>query len=67
MLIQKRLKGIEPSFKAWEAFVLPLHHSRMQLQKTTSGSVYTARPDSKRSPPVAPGNKWNHPIRDKMG
>ena len=28
---QKRLKGIEPSLKAWEAVVLPLHHSRIEL------------------------------------
>lgn len=25
---QERLKGIEPSSEAWEATVLPLHHSR---------------------------------------
>ena len=24
-----RAKGIEPSSKAWEAFVLPLYHARM--------------------------------------
>ena len=31
----KRLKGIEPSPGAWEATVLPLHHSRDLTQKTT--------------------------------
>lgn len=25
-----RAKGIEPSSKAWEAFVLPLYHARVQ-------------------------------------
>jgi hypothetical protein len=25
----ERVKGIEPSFQAWEAHVLPLNHTRM--------------------------------------
>ena len=29
-----RAKGIEPSSKAWEAFVLPLYHTRKQLDAT---------------------------------
>ncbi len=27
----ERVKGIEPSFQAWEAHVLPLNHTRRQL------------------------------------
>ena len=36
VLQQKRLKGIEPSSQAWEAGVLPLHHSR----KITGSPVF---------------------------
>ena len=36
VLIQKRLKGIEPSSQAWEAGVLPLHHSRVWGAKLMS-------------------------------
>ena len=31
-LILVRAKGIEPSSKAWEAFVLPLYHARIMIQ-----------------------------------
>ena len=31
--LMERVKGIEPSSKAWEAFVLPLNHTREVLSK----------------------------------
>ena len=29
--VLERAKGIEPSYKAWEAFVLPLNYARMAV------------------------------------
>lgn len=37
VLKQERLKGIEPSSQAWEAGVLPLHHSRRIADGTALG------------------------------
>ena len=31
--IEKRVRGIEPPLKAWEAFVLPLNHTRKAVAK----------------------------------
>lgn len=29
LMEMERVKGLEPSQKAWKAFVLPLHHTRI--------------------------------------
>ncbi len=42
----ERVKGIEPSFQAWEAHVLPLNHTRFRLTAdwlAASGSSGNAR------------------------
>ena len=38
----ERVKGIEPSSRAWEAYVLPLNHTRAQ----SSGSLIARLPGS---------------------
>ena len=43
----ERVKGIEPSFQAWEAHVLPLNHTRIRL---------TARLPTKSSQNTQPSN-----------
>ena len=37
---KERLMGIEPTFQAWEAGVLPLHHSRAKRVKTLFRQAY---------------------------
>jgi hypothetical protein len=32
----ERVKGIEPSYAAWEAAVLPLNYTRIRLQKNVN-------------------------------
>jgi hypothetical protein len=36
---QERVKGIEPSPKAWEAFVLPLNYTRERLLPSSATSI----------------------------
>ena len=40
---KKRLKGIEPSSEAWEASVLPLHHSRIGSRMITDRQDWKKR------------------------
>ncbi len=39
------MKGIEPSPKAWEAFVLPLNYTRLMLHVISTKSWLTLRAD----------------------
>ena len=36
-LLLKRVAGIEPATKAWEAFVLPLNYTRMAIRALNQG------------------------------
>lgn len=31
--VLERVKGIEPSYRAWEALVLPLNYTRFEVRK----------------------------------
>lgn len=62
---EERLKGIEPSFKAWEAFVLPLHHSRVlakfyvqNARLSTSDQAGCGNPPGLRKYRYNRGNWW---------
>jgi hypothetical protein len=41
--VLERAKGIEPSYAAWEAAVLPLNYARELFGKIRSFSLFSAR------------------------
>ncbi|GBR15020.1 hypothetical protein AA0616_0456 [Komagataeibacter nataicola NRIC 0616] len=56
----ERVKGIEPSYAAWEAAVLPLNYTRRP-------ALYTAQAWQMQSPLYGAGQQLTHPalIRNK--
>jgi hypothetical protein len=45
----ERVKGIEPSYAAWEAAVLPLNYTRVGPQFTAGGELLQVRHDATRA------------------
>ena len=43
-LRKERVKGIEPSPKAWEAFVLPLNYTRAAMRKLATDAAMVKLP-----------------------
>ena len=55
------MKGIEPSSKAWEAFVLPLNYTRVMLKPNSNGGegVVSGAHDAALLAPAIPGAARN--------
>lgn len=62
MICMERAKGIEPSSKAWEAFVLPMNYARRNESILTGKQYFVKRKDGRADFFPYCGKGWSGPF-----